>query len=93
MCRRIHAVLTGPKARRSPADSLDENGLRDVWEGLERCWDDFEAVRRTGLGAGGISIGAIDVDRFVSSWQIFIFECREYISFPIWISLSLVVSR
>lgn len=74
VCRRIHTLLTGPKARRNPAGILDENGLRDVWEGLERCWDEFEAVRRSGLG----NIGGMDVDRFVSSWQIFIFECREY---------------
>lgn len=79
VCRRIHVVLTGPKARQSPVDSLDENGLRDVWEGLERCWDDFEAVRRTGLSAGGISIGTMDIDRFVSSWQVFIFECHNII--------------
>ena len=78
VCRLIHTVLTGPKARRCPADSLDENGLRDIWEGLEKCWDEFESVRRSGLGAGSVSIGPMDVDRFVSSWQIFIFECREY---------------
>lgn len=76
VCRHIHAVLTGPKARRIHVDSLDEDGLRDVWEGLERCWDEFETVRRTGIGAGGVNFALEDVDRFVSTWQVFIFECR-----------------
>lgn len=78
VCRHIHTVLTGPKARRHHVDGLDEDGLRDAWEGLERCWDEFEAVRRNGIGAGGISFALEDVDRFVSSWQVFIFECRQF---------------
>ena len=78
VCRRIHAILTGPKAHRSPVDSLDENGLRGIWEGLERCWDEFVAARRNILGAGSITIGSISIGRFVSNWQIFIFECHKY---------------
>ena len=56
VCRHIHTVLTGPKARKGPVDHLDEDGLRDAWEGLERCWDEFEVVRRTGIAAGGVSL-------------------------------------
>lgn len=77
VCRHIHTVLTGPKARRS-AEGLDEDGLRDIWEGLERSWDEFEVVRRKGLGSTGFSIGSEDLDRFVSSWQVYIFECRKW---------------
>lgn len=77
ICRHIHTVLTGPAARRNPLDTLDEDGLRHIWDGLERCWEDFEAVRRSGLEIGGLSIGTEDLDCFVSSWQIFIFECRQ----------------
>lgn len=76
-CRHIHSVLTGPKARHN-VDYFDSKGLHDISEGLERSWDDFELLRTKGLGPSGFSIGSENLDRFVSSWQIFIFECRKY---------------
>ncbi|KAF7972097.1 hypothetical protein HWV62_18914 [Athelia sp. TMB] len=78
VCRHIHAVLTGSRARQD-MDCFDDNGLREIWEGLERSWDDFERVRTKGLGPSGFSIGSENLDRFVSSWQIFIFECHNVI--------------
>ncbi|KAJ7582617.1 hypothetical protein C8J56DRAFT_864712 [Mycena floridula] len=80
VCRKVHAVLTGIKAVRrieqSSALNVDARGLHDIWERLDRCWEEFEGVRR-----GGLANGDVDpmVDRFVSAWQIFIFECHNII--------------
>ena len=65
ICRKIHAVLTGPKAklRASAGSPVDEAGIRDVWEGLERCWDQFDSLRR------GVAEDW-DVERFVSGWKV-----------------------
>lgn len=72
-CRQINAALTGAKAR--AREGVDEKGLREAWEALEVCWEEFEELRC--LGPAGI-ITNEDTDRFVSGWQIFLFECREY---------------
>lgn len=77
VCRQIHSVLTGHSARKHSSNSLNQNWLQDIWQNLEHCWDDFEAARGRPLEAGGRPLAADDVDRFVSGWQVFIFECRE----------------
>ncbi|KAF9228637.1 hypothetical protein BS17DRAFT_772276 [Gyrodon lividus] len=84
VCRAIHAVLTGPRARRHAEAGIPmrEEALMDIWDNLERCWDDFEALRRGAGGVGTIGGGFIrgeDVERFVSGWQVFIFECLNVI--------------
>ncbi|KAH7929778.1 hypothetical protein BV22DRAFT_1002173 [Leucogyrophana mollusca] len=84
VCRAVHAVLTGPRARlRADAGvAIREDSLVEIWEGLERCWDDFEALRRGAVGVGTVGGGVIrgeDVERFVSGWQVFIFECHNVI--------------
>ncbi|KIK63625.1 hypothetical protein GYMLUDRAFT_83637 [Collybiopsis luxurians FD-317 M1] len=84
VCRKVHAILTGAKAARRAEEGggIDAEGMRDVWEGLDRCWEEFEAVRRsTGASPGGTIMGDVDiqVERFVSCWQIFIFECHNII--------------
>ena len=76
VCRQIHSVLTGPSARRQ-SNFLNRTWLHDIWQNLEHCWDEFEAARARPLEAGGRPLAADDVDRFVSGWQVFIFECRE----------------
>ncbi|KAJ8584584.1 hypothetical protein M405DRAFT_866094 [Rhizopogon salebrosus TDB-379] len=51
--------------------------FRQIWDGLERCWEDFESLRREAGGTGTVGGGFIhgeDVERFVSGWQVFIFE-------------------
>ncbi|KAH7909713.1 hypothetical protein BJ138DRAFT_1010277 [Hygrophoropsis aurantiaca] len=83
VCHAIHAVLTGPKARlRADAGvALREDSLTEIWEGLEHCWDDFETLRHGAAGvaiSGGLIRGE-DIERFVSSWQVFIFECHNVI--------------
>lgn len=77
VCRQIHSVLTGHSARRQPSEFLNQTWLQDIWQSLERCWDEFEAARVRPLEAGGQPLAADDVDRSISGWQIFIFECRE----------------
>ncbi|KZS99138.1 hypothetical protein SISNIDRAFT_492392 [Sistotremastrum niveocremeum HHB9708] len=73
-CRKVHAALTGPKARSRP--EVDEELLKAAWEALERSWEEFEALRQ--IGSVGIAQPE-DTDRFVSGWQIFIFECLNII--------------
>lgn len=82
VCRKIHAVLTGPKARQFATDHggfLKVEDMSAIWNGLHTCWDEFEGARDSGLWNGGVDelCPAGDVDMFVSGWQIFLFECRE----------------
>jgi hypothetical protein len=51
---------------------MDTDGLQEVWNRLDRCWDEFEGMPRNMIG-----ISAEEVERYVGSWQIFIFECRK----------------
>ncbi|KZP23621.1 hypothetical protein FIBSPDRAFT_889455 [Athelia psychrophila] len=79
VCRHIHTVLTGPKAHRNREEYFDRDGLRDIWLGLDRSWQEFEQMRTDGIGPSGFSIGSENLDRFVSGWQIYIFECHNVI--------------
>ncbi|KAF9072918.1 hypothetical protein BDP27DRAFT_1319641 [Rhodocollybia butyracea] len=84
VCRKIHAVLTGVKATRriEEGGGVDAEGMREVWEGLDRCWEEFEAIRRGSNASAGSSMAGdadIQIERFVSGWQIFIFECHNVI--------------
>lgn len=82
VCRAVHAHLTGPRARRC-ADAcipVREDTLMSIWDNLSRCWDDFEALRHdAGNTVGGGLVRGEDVERFVSGWQVFIFECLNII--------------
>ncbi|KAI0748006.1 hypothetical protein C8Q80DRAFT_1336908 [Daedaleopsis nitida] len=74
VCRDVHAVLTGPKARQR--DDIDEDSLQDAWDMLERCWRDLEGLRQ--FGAYDI-VQMEDVERFIDGWQIFLFESHNVI--------------
>ncbi|KAK0197559.1 hypothetical protein F5146DRAFT_1015875 [Armillaria mellea] len=78
VCRKVHAVLTGAKAARKAEEGagVDGEGMREVWEGLERCWGEFEELKRPN---GMESETDAQVERFASAWQIFIFECYNII--------------
>jgi hypothetical protein len=83
VCRKIHTVLTGPRARQLAADqggSLNLNDMRAIWDDLHRCWDGFEGARDSGLWNGAVDgiCPPQDVDAFVSGWQVFVFECRKW---------------
>ncbi|KAJ6547066.1 hypothetical protein B0H19DRAFT_954207 [Mycena capillaripes] len=74
VCRRIYVVLTGTRAARRAQEGggVDAEGMRNVWDGLEQCWEDFETLRcRPDL--------AEDFHMFISAWQLFIFECHNII--------------
>ncbi|KAJ7771697.1 hypothetical protein B0H16DRAFT_1660677 [Mycena metata] len=74
VCRRVYVVLTGTRAARRAQDGggVDAEGMRNVWDGLEQCWEDFEVLRRR-------PDLAEDFHMFISAWQIFIFECHNII--------------
>ena len=65
ICRKVHAALTGPKARQR--DEIDEEQLRMAWDELEIAWDELDALRN--FGTAGI-VHSEDVDRFVNGWQV-----------------------
>lgn len=62
--------------------AINEKAVTEIWDELERCWGDFETLRRNPVGvgaAGGDLIRGEDVERFVSGWQVFIFGCLNII--------------
>ncbi|KAF7359330.1 Zn(2)-C6 fungal-type domain-containing protein [Mycena sanguinolenta] len=74
VCRRVYVVLTGVRAARRAQEGggIDAEGMRNVWDGLEQCWEDFEALRcRPNLPD--------DFQMFISAWQLYIFECHNII--------------
>ncbi|KAH9946221.1 uncharacterized protein BXZ73DRAFT_86390 [Epithele typhae] len=74
VCRDIHACLTGPKARQR--EDLDEEGLLESWDVLEKCWRDLEGLRQ--FSSFGINQPE-DIERFIDGWQIFLFESHNVI--------------
>ncbi|KAG8988922.1 hypothetical protein FRB90_002497, partial [Tulasnella sp. 427] len=73
-CRSVNATLTGPKADR--AETVDRTAMDRVWTSLAACWEEFEGLRSFG-GTGAMQNE--EIDRFVSGWQIFIFEALNVI--------------
>ncbi|KAJ7261330.1 hypothetical protein B0H12DRAFT_1013547 [Mycena haematopus] len=74
VCRRVYVVLTGTRASRRAQEGggVDAEGMRNVWDGLEQCWEDFAALRcRPNLPD--------DFHMFISAWQLYIFECHNII--------------
>ena len=65
MCRKVHANVTGHKARQRAR--LDSEGMEECWTGLEEAWLEFDALRQ--VDTAGI-LTPEDVDRFVSGWQV-----------------------
>ncbi|KAF5372942.1 hypothetical protein D9758_001674 [Tetrapyrgos nigripes] len=81
VCRKVHSILTSKRAvrRMEAGGGVDAEGMRGIWDGLDSCWEEFDSLRRS---FGGGNIGAevdVQVERFVSGWQIFIFECHNII--------------
>ncbi|KAJ7197163.1 hypothetical protein GGX14DRAFT_668328, partial [Mycena pura] len=74
VCRRVYDVLTGSHAARRAQEGggVDAEGMRNVWDGLEQCWEDFDTLRRR-------PDLAEDFHMFISAWQIYIFECHNII--------------
>jgi hypothetical protein len=58
-------VLTGPKAikRAEEHGLVDAHGMREIWEDLDHCWKEFDAMRRT-------NSDALDIEQYVGVWQV-----------------------
>ena len=81
-CRRINAVLTGPRARRLMMERrhfVEAQDLTSIWDSLDRSWEQFENVRQTGAWNSAVNeaYSIEEVDTFISGYHIFLFECRE----------------
>ncbi|KAG8903673.1 hypothetical protein FRB99_002864 [Tulasnella sp. 403] len=74
-CRLVNSALTGPKARRS--ETVDRTAMNRVWTALAESWDEFESLRNCVVGSKVVQNE--DTDRFISGWQIFIFEALNVI--------------
>ncbi|KAF8078106.1 hypothetical protein FPV67DRAFT_1405405 [Lyophyllum atratum] len=68
VCRKVHTVLTGPKATRRAEEHglIDAHGMREIWEDLDRCWQQFDIMRRSGSSEQE----SLDREQFISAWQV-----------------------
>ncbi|TFK29783.1 hypothetical protein FA15DRAFT_581325 [Coprinopsis marcescibilis] len=80
ICRRIHSVLTGPKAARRAEEHnlIDAHGMREIWRDLDHCWSEFRAIRHN-AASNEDPASRCDTERYACAWQIFIFECHNVI--------------
>lgn len=64
----MHAVLTGPKASRRAEEHglVDAHGMREIWDDLDHCWQEFDAMRRRSTNEQS----AFDVEQYTSAWQV-----------------------
>ncbi|KAG6917794.1 hypothetical protein DXG01_001066 [Tephrocybe rancida] len=67
ICRKVHHVLTGPKATRRAEEHglIDAHGMREIWEDLDLCWKHFDSMRRNGI----LEQESASLEQFVSAWQ------------------------
>jgi hypothetical protein len=66
---------------------IDESVLKQSWDALDGCWRKLDTLR-TQYSHG--QLPSEDTDRFVSGWQLFIFEARQspFIVFDLSVSCS-----
>jgi len=64
IARRVHSVLTGPKAvqRAEEHGLVDAHGMREIWDDLDHCWEAFDVMRT--------SSEVSDIEPYVSTWQV-----------------------
>ena len=69
VCWKINAALTSVTAMRRIEDGqgIDAQGMREIWEGLDRCWEDFDGIR---LSTAATEESVFDLQRFVGAWQV-----------------------
>ena len=65
LCRDIHAVLTGPKARQK--EDVKEDRLQYIWQHLASCWKELDELRTLQIGD---AIAREDTERFIHGWQV-----------------------
>ncbi|KAH6876473.1 hypothetical protein BKA70DRAFT_1128437 [Coprinopsis sp. MPI-PUGE-AT-0042] len=80
VCRKIHTVLTGPRAvRRAEEHNLiDAHGMQEIWRDLDQCWRELSIIRRNAVNDED-SASRCDTERYACAWQIFIFECHNVV--------------
>ncbi|KAK1218258.1 hypothetical protein PQX77_014631 [Marasmius sp. AFHP31] len=74
LIRMAHRIILSPKASKTIQANggvVDAVALREVWKGLESCWEELACIRRAGHG--------VDVEKWTSAWQLIIFECHNLI--------------
>nr|ODN88362.1 hypothetical protein L203_02975 [Cryptococcus depauperatus CBS 7841] len=76
-CRKINKALTGPAARRRTA--IDADLVKDAWEALEKCWEDFDELLSSILVDKPSAIYGDEISRFADGWKIFLFEAQNVI--------------
>ncbi|KAL1669321.1 hypothetical protein GGG16DRAFT_127897 [Schizophyllum commune] len=78
VCWKINAALTSVSAMRRIEDGqgIDAQGMREIWDGLDRCWEDFDGIR---LSTAASEESVFDLQRFVGAWQVAIFECHNIV--------------
>lgn len=63
-CRKLQQCLTGPIAQRR--HSIDEGGIRSVWDALDQCSKDLNELRhRANMGI----VKEEDVTQYADAWQ------------------------
>jgi hypothetical protein len=88
-CRIVHGALTGPEARKR--NVVDEANLQRAWQILDKAWQEIGQVRSLGIPAS--MLAPEEVERYIASWQIFIFECNNIIREALKERLSLPTER
>ncbi|KAF8308774.1 hypothetical protein DL93DRAFT_2086567 [Clavulina sp. PMI_390] len=77
-CRQINHALTGPKA--SLRRDVNGKELREGWEKLTQSWQEFDELREVLMNNDpSVFLQRPDMERFISGWQIFLFECLNVI--------------
>ncbi|KAG8902065.1 hypothetical protein FRB99_004856 [Tulasnella sp. 403] len=95
-CRLISDVLTSPKAERTHAETASsvnelEVNLPRIWAALEKCWEEFEHLKKIPTQMDkhrrdeeGLKRAESLTDMFVSMWQIYIFEVYNVVREKLW---------
>jgi hypothetical protein len=75
VCRKIHTVLTGPRAvRRAEEHNLiDAHGMREIWRDLDQCWRELSTIRRNAANNED-SASRCDTERYACAWQVSLFD-------------------
>lgn len=68
ICRRVHDVLTGPKAvqRVEQHGLIDANGMREIWRELDQCWQGLTAMKDNVT----VDMGKARTENFVDAWLV-----------------------
>jgi hypothetical protein len=74
-CRLVHTAVTGPEARRK--NTIDDEKLQRAWGILDKAWSEIDQIRSSDLS--GTAFTPQEIEAYISSWKIFMFECNNII--------------